>query len=396
MNSDTKTGVKLILWAGLVFVCYAISILLTPPAYDKYAQMQGLTSGSVGREALTDTPLAHSIAEMKQLDRFAVREQIEDPLDHWEIFLVGDTAYHVLSLDSGERVATAVYQDSVQYEHPEDNTVWCSPIGTWRPWELTETERAIITRKELALSTLDFYVDMKGNQDSALTLADFSKSFQLTVSWALILLFALLIHGFQRLRRRRWEINQPKNDTELWIAGTHAIWGLDFAQAVHTGRKSKKDPIRIGGAPKNPEMAQITRALLNRDWALTSYAQLLETVAYMSEGEGFTDCKTQSARAWQLCRSTSLLGMAYIAGWAERDEILRRSLPICLRMQETFSSWDDLYVSFLDHYAMWCLSDDGLTDAVQTQIQHRVDLYWELKQRKYSPYHLPWNMPLKL
>lgn len=395
MNSDTKSGMRIIVWVLVALLCYVAAFVLTPPAWEQYKRIKEVEPGSVGSVAQADTPVAHSIQEMQQLDRFVVHMSKPREEPNIEFFTCQGKAYAILILDSGERVAAKVYVGAAHYIPQEAR--WHMPIGRCIPWDLTEEEQKDVLGQEVSLSTLDFYVDMEGNQRTALLSQDeFVRLFQFIASWSLILLTICIWCIIIILRKRKWEENQAKNDIELWIAATHALWGMDFARFIGAGRKKKeKDPIRIGGAPKSPKAEKIVRSVLSEQWDITNYTNLLETVSYMSEGEGFYRCETQSARAWQLCRSTSLLGMAYVAGWADRKDIMQRALKICLRIQKTFASWDELYVSFLDHYAIWRLSMDGMTAAAQTDIQHRVDIYWELKRRKNSPCKLPWNLQLK-
>lgn len=394
MNSDTKSGVRILIYAAIVILSYLAAFLLTPSAWELYTDYKGLGPDSVGSEGQANTPVAHSIAEMQQLDRFVVYMHKQHESQDIEFFSCEKETYAVLILDSGERIASKIYMDSMHY-NPKENC-WDMPIGRLLPWDLTQEGQESVQKQNLSLSTVDFYVDMEGSQGMfAYTQEGFVRRFQFLASWCFIGIFIVIWRILSLLRRHRWEVNRPKNDVEFWIAGTHALWGLAFARACKMGYKKKeKDPIRIGGAPRSPKAKQIVRSILHDQWDIASYESLLETVSYMSEGEGFSRCQTQSARAWQLCRSTSLLGMAYIAGWADRKEIIERSLKICLRIQETFSSWDELYVSFLEHYAMW-RSADEMTAAAQTDIQQRVDIYWELKQRKKSPCKLPWNLNLK-
>lgn len=59
----------------------------------------------------------------------------------------------------------------------------------------------------------------------------------------------------------------------------------------------------------------------------------------MSRGPGFTDCISQPARAWQLCRSSSLPGMAMVLGGGSRKELIERSRAVGKLIQSQFSSF---------------------------------------------------------
>ena len=131
---------------------------------------------------------------------------------------------------------------------------------------------------------------------------------------------------------------------------------------------------------------------LQRAWGIRNYQELLETVEYMSRGPGFTNCESQSARAWQLCRCTALLGMAMVLGWAGRKELVERSREVGKLIQTHFSSWEELAMGFLEDYARWCTAE-GVEDA-QIRIQYEVDTYYSLEKRTDSPYRLPWDLDL--
>ena len=90
----------------LAIVCRIVVGTLTETAWERYAQWKDLPPQSVGTMAQADTPRAHSIAEMETLDLFAV-EQVQEDWDDTEYIHVGryNTAYKILTLDSGERVA---------------------------------------------------------------------------------------------------------------------------------------------------------------------------------------------------------------------------------------------------------------------------------------------------
>ena len=137
--------------------------------------------------------------------------------------------------------------------------------------------------------------------------------------------------------------------------------------------------------------------LLARDWGISDYQELVDTVEYMSCGPGFSNCASQSARAWQLCRCTSLLAMAYLADWTTREESMCRSCEVCKIMQRTFNSWDELCQGFLEHYALFSLGDhDVVNQGAQDDVQRHVDIYWELEAQKHSPYRLSWNLNLNI
>lgn len=374
----------------LAIVCRIVVGTLTETAWERYAQWKDLPPQSVGTMAQADTPRAHSIAEMETLDLFAV-EQVQEDWDDTEYIHVGryNTAYKILTLDSGERVACQVNLDGYEYE-PAANR-WTSPVGQWVPWELDETERANIEWQDVGLATLDYYVDMDGGARDAA-----HAQFQMWFPWAgtvgLWVLVVVVILFIRLLLRPVREANRPRNDVERWLVGTHAIWGQSIAQVNRIIPGKGPLPIRFGGLPRTPFAKWELRMTLRNAWDIANYQQLLETVEYMSRGPGFQDDMSQSAKAWQLSRCTALLGAAMVLGWASRKELVERSREIGKQIQAHFSSWEELAMGFLEDYARWCTSEGG--DNVQSKIRNRVDAYYMLQNWANSPYRLPWNLNL--
>lgn len=375
----------------LAIVCRLAAGALEETAWDWYAQWKGLAPEAVGTTAKADTPLARSVADMENLDLFAV-EQVEE-WDESEVFYVGQesAAYKVLTLESGERVAARFSLEGYQYDGVTH--LWTSPVGCWMPWELTETDRAGVERQELDLATVDYYADMLGEERDAA-----HARFQVWFPWlgglALLAAVVLLILLIRLLLWPVRESNRPRNDVERWLAGTHAVWGQSIARFSRIFPGRKPVPVRFGGLPRTPFSRWLIRLTLREKWEINNYAELLDTVEYMSRGPGFTNCTTQSARAWQLCRSSSLLGMAMVLGWASRRELVARSREVGKLIQTHFSSWDELSMNFLECFADFRNEGGGEAQVNQEIVQDRVDSYWSLKDRPDSPFSLPWDLDL--
>ena len=127
-----------------------------------------------------------------------------------------------------------------------------------------------------------------------------------------------------KLRAVLGESNQPKNDLELWLTGTYAIWGQYYTDFAMGRKYALTHPIHIGGCPRMLGAAKLMKKTLKGSWDITDYGGILETVEYMSKGPGLWNCSDQGGRAWELCRSMQLLGCAYLVGWCNRKELLRR------------------------------------------------------------------------
>lgn len=374
----------------LAIICRIVAGTQTERAWEQYAQWKELPPQAVGTVAQADTPRAHSIAEMEALNLFAV-EQVQEDWDDTEYIHVGrdSAAYKILTLDSGERVASRYDLEGDVYNPVAGQ--WTSPVGRWVPWELDETERASLEWQGVELTTLDYYVDMDGavREEAHARFQSWFPWVGTAGLWVLALAVILLI------RLLLWpvrEANRPRNDVERWLVGIHAVWGQSIAQSNRVIPGKGALPIRFGGLPRTPFTRWELRTILRRSWDITNYQQLLETVEYMSRGPGFHEDMSQPAKAWQMSRCTALLGIAMVLGWASRKELVERTREIGKLVQAQFSSWEELNLGFLEDYARWRISQGG--DDAQSQIQHRVDCYYILQKRADSPYNLPWNLNL--
>ena len=160
----------------LVFLVLSVvfAVGLAEPAWTLYVQAKDLGPGGVGGEAQEDTPVAHSIAEMEAMERFAVHA-VQTSWDDSEGVHLPGGYYRLATLDSGEQIAMRVNSDADRYDPAND--FWGSPVGAWRPWALTDQERAILAREAPGLTTTDYYADMLGNRESALSRKSFTSRF---------------------------------------------------------------------------------------------------------------------------------------------------------------------------------------------------------------------------
>lgn len=387
-----KHEVAIRFFVSLVFAC-VLGVGLSGPAWEVYTRQQDLGSGGVGSPAQVNTPIAHSIAEMKTLERFNV-QVVQISWDDVEGIYLLDKYFKIVTLDSGERIAMRYNMEADRYD--PSKALWESPVGVWRSWVLTDQEQAILNRENLDLSSTDYYADMLGNHESAMTQEEFSISFEILVSLIMLLAFGVAQILWKRCQKRREEITQPKNDLERWLVGTYAIWGQFFADLVmKTNDAAQKGAFHIGAVPRTPETVRHTMEMLDTSWDISNYKELLDTVEYMSAGPGFQNCVDQAGQAWELCRSMQLLGCAYLVGWSDRAEMVSRSCVVGKIIQNTFRSWDELCQGFLDGFASWKLSSGIHLEAAQNAVQRRADIYWAIRVRKDSPYNLPWQMELE-
>ena len=350
---------------------------------------------AVGSMATKDTPVAHSIQDMETTERFVLYLPEYQPEDEEEgVVYLSDVCYWLYRLDSGEVVAYRYNWDIQTYQyHPWEGVFWCSPVGTWRPWELSDQDRAILAREAPQLSTADYYVDMMATKWTLMTQEDFVRQYGIYCQLGtLVVVMALWALG----KKISWilaEDTKPKNDLELWLTGTYAIWGQFYTIWAMGLPYAKTHTIHIGGCPRVVGAKRLMKETLKGSWDITDYNGILETVEYMSRGPGLFHCVDQGGRAWELCRSMQLLGCAYLVGWCDRKELIRRSCEVGVIMQQYFHSWEELCQGFLDGYTAWRLSDGKDAQALAS-VQQRADIYWDLQARPDGPYHLPWDKKL--
>ena len=209
----------------------------------------------------------------------------------------------------------------------------------------------------------------------------------------LVLLAAVIAWIVFRTLRKRDQDLSPRNDVEKWIFGTYANWALyncEYIPGNNLIPNYDTAPILLGGrrGPYNsPEQRQYFLNMLDSPWDIHSKRELLETVEYMSVGPGFQHCQTQADRAWELCRCTQLLAIAFRLGWISRSEMVKRSRQVGKIIQRTFSGWQEMSESFLNRCLQW-MEDPSLGADMRRAIHKSL---WT---RPDSPFNLPWDLPL--
>lgn len=359
-----------------------------------------LGPGSIGSPADGSVPEVTSLKEMESNDRFVLVNQETIDQNSWESIIggkIGDTYYDKITLEDGSVLAA-----KTNYEAETSQTLWdpsnedftnqevaivvTYPIGTLRPWPEGAQEDAAAADW---LTYRGGYLDMLGDQDAPLpSRAEICSHAGMQ---AMKLILVLEIAGLFLWRKLIQRPSVPKNDIERWILGTYAIWAKFFGQFNSRGSMLLlRYPPLIGGRPMDRGSRKITREVLADDWDIKSREDLLDTVEYMSEGPGFEDCCSKNDLAWELCRSTQLLGMGYIAGWLTREEMTERSCVVAQIIQEEFDSWEDLCQNYLEAFTYWAQQED----LPQGMINNRWNIYEEIKKLKNSPYQLPWDFCL--
>jgi len=381
------------------------SAVIGPKIYHKEADKIDVSPGSIGSVADGSVPVVTTLQEMESGEPFVLKNEEFGDWTRNSGGMIGDQYYNKIVLKDGMVIAAKINQDAVNMDYVKEedslradfeHVMVTYPVGVMRPWPKETDERAA---KEAGwLTYTEGYVDMQG--DFGVELPDLKKLREDSmvamagVGFVLGLGGAVIVELL--MKKKEGQKSTPQNDQERWILGTYAIWAQFFGQFDYKGRlyapNTTDSPLYIGGRPKDEDSRKRTIKVLKRDWDIKNRDELLETVEYMSKGSGFWDCETQSDRAWELCRSTQLLGMGFIAGWLTREELTKRSGIVGNIIQKMFDGWDELTESYLEAFAAWYAR--AFEGGAESAVRVRRMIYQNLRSRTDSPYKLPWMLPL--
>lgn len=397
-----------VLAVGLLGVMIAFgfvgSSVIAPGIYQSRMSQLDLAPGSVGSRGEGNVQIVSTLEEMEQGEKFVLKNEEFGDWTKNSGNLIGDIYYNKIPLEDGTVIAARINPEAEDteivtgepFQIDFDHEIVTYPVGILRPWpnerDQAEAEAADwITYKK-------GYLDMEG---------DFGKEFpdlkKIKDNIRLSMLAAGLVFGLVlsvvinlHFKRKEALASTPQTDQERWILGTYAIWAQFFGQLNYKGKltnpNTPRSPLYLGGKPRDEDSRKFTIKVLKQDWEIKNRDDLLETVEYMSRGTGFWDCDTQCDRAWELCRSTQLLGMGYIAGWLTREELTERSSVVGNIIQRTFGDWEELTRSYLEAYTRW--RTRTAPDGDGSGVRMRNQIYQNLCNRKDSPYRLPWMLPL--
>ncbi len=194
------------------------------------------------------------------------------------------------------------------------------------------------------------------------------------------------------------EINdkyKPKNDVEIWIRDTYAIWSMANFNAF----------INFCGTEFNLENANDCKAWLSRDWDVETQEELIELAGrlcdFVNESSSVLEqMKTRDIDnynetldfvAWDLCRGTQVLGMGFVSELIDRETMVEESSKIAYFMQKYFTSWEDLSQHYLNGYEAWA-NDTFPPEQAVVNIQMRKMMYEGLKMHPMGPYKIDWNL----
>lgn len=96
---------------------------------------------------------------------------------------------------------------------------------------------------------------------------------------------------------------------------------------------------------------------------------------------------------WDLCRACQILGMGYVAGYIDRDEMMYECIQVAEQMRKLYSSWEELYQSYLFGYGLWRTDPKDEKEAA-ADIAARREAAEVVLRDIDGPLSLDWNMPL--
>lgn len=393
------------LFLGISVLGFLGSAVVGPGIYQAKADKLELSPGSIGSMADGSVLEVTAFSQMKDAESFVLKNEEFGDWTRNSGGMIGDQYYNKIVLKDGMVIAAKINQDAVNMDYVKEedslradfeHVMVTYPVGVMRPWPKETDEKAA---KEAGwLTYTEGYVDMQG--DFGVELPDLKKLREDSmvamagVGFVLGLGGAVIVELL--MKKKEGQKSTPQNDQERWILGTYAIWAQFFGQFDYKGRlyapNTTDSPLYIGGRPKDEDSRKRTIKVLKRDWDIKNRDELLETVEYMSKGSGFWDCETQSDRAWELCRSTQLLGMGFIAGWLTIEELTKRSGIVGNIIQKMFDGWDELAESYLEAFAAWYAR--AFEGGTESAVRVRRMIYQNLRSRNDSPYKLPWMLPL--
>lgn len=178
----------------------------------------------------------------------------------------------------------------------------------------------------------------------------------------------------------------PRTEAEKWVTYTYAMWSESAQGDWHYIAGSK--------TYSKPEGASM-RTMLRRDWEIRNKAELLDMVSYLTalyEDEAECEQEDVESGAWDLCRACQILGMGYVGGYINREEMFTNAFAVGRIMQRYYASWIELYGSYIQGYRKW-RTESGGSNVLQT-ISERENLCNRLLSYADGPCSIDWKLPL--
>ena len=139
----------------------------------------------------------------------------------------------------------------------------------------------------------------------------------------------------------------------------------------------------LAGVESGPEAAESRREALQEIWGVASRQDLMAQVQALLSEDG-----DATRIGWNFPRAINIARWGYAAGYLEEDETWSLIVPAAARLQQTFSSWQELGQVYLDARKQWY--SNRLVDRRQADYAYR-----KLLADRESPWRkYPWNLDL--
>ena len=208
------------------------------------------------------------------------------------------------------------------------------------------------------------------------------------------------------------------DDQKGWALGTCAV-------LTQVNRRSHSE---LGGRPPDEQAVIANKKLLADWWGVNSREDLLKMFTWLDEEGGhrknfnaiaaMSQAQVDALKArfaanpeaanqvavareyapilgaksllgWDYERYVTLCGWGARAGYLTEDEAWSRIMPVARKLQQTFSSWDDLGQNYLIGRKFWSLARTEKSGAQYTEAVQWLETAPESPWKKY-----PWNLNL--
>ncbi len=190
---------------------------------------------------------------------------------------------------------------------------------------------------------------------------------------------------------QNWEnVTTPLDDVERWVLATYAMWSEYYSEGGWQ---------YIAGSSDKEKCASDMQVMLSRDWEIDNQEDLLDTITYLTAlylDDENVDLEDIETGAWDLCRACQILGMAFVAGIIDREEMMELSLMVGSIMQCYYPSWMHLYTSYINGYREWRLEDDEEDEEALEAVEAREQICRQLLIMPNGPCSVPWDLELPI
>ena len=190
---------------------------------------------------------------------------------------------------------------------------------------------------------------------------------------------------------QNWEnVTTPLDDVQRWVLATYAMWSEYYSEGGWQ---------YIAGSSDKEKCASDMQVMLSRDWEIDNQEDLLDTITYLTAlylDDENVDLEDIETGAWDLCRACQILGMAFVAGIIDREEMMELSLMVGSIMQCYYPSWMHLYTSYINGYREWRLEDDEEDEEALEAVEAREQICRQLLIMPNGPCSVPWDLELPI